>query len=147
MRNTFLVILNLILMSCDRSVPLLINNDVVYPLNSSCGIIEFRASTFSSAITVYQNVESGSFIFNLDSLNIFISPQEAISIKAIHFYDKKGEAIKQKVVNISAGDRINLHVELDKTINGQDGTLLITPNSYITCRGQRLITDTLKIIY
>jgi|688.fasta_scaffold385138_2 hypothetical protein len=142
--RTFLSILAITLTACDKSVPLEINADKVYPIETACGTIEFRASTFSKWITVYQNVKSGEFELNLDSLSVSIYPKGEVSIDTVKFYDKDKIIVNSKR-KVKYGDIVKIYVVFDKPLYTTNGTLLILPCNYIVCNKTPLISDTLRI--
>lgn len=132
------------LMGCDKSVPLEINSGKVYPLETACGKMEFRASTFSSWITVYQDFKTGEFELNFDSLAVSVYPQEAAKIDTIKFYDKDKLILDSKRT-VKSGDLIRIYFIFDRPVYSSKGTLLILPCNYIVCNGSPLISDTLRI--
>lgn len=143
-KNIFAVMLFL-MVSCDKSSPLMINEVIIYSLHNSCGLIEFRASTFSTGVTIYQNFKQGNYKLNIDSLKLIVNAPSSASIKSIAIYKGNGEAITEKNIETTSGDRLNLHLVLDKPVYSINGTLLILPCSYITCFGNSLIADTIQI--
>lgn len=144
MKNIFGVALFLIV-SCDKSSPLTINDGITYPLQNSCGLIEFRASTFSTGVTVYHDFKRGRYKLNVDSVKVIANPASNVSIRSITVYKENGEEITEKSIETTPGDRINLHLVLDKPVYSVNGTLLILPCSYITCFGTPLIIDTIQV--
>lgn len=140
----FLVLFITTLMGCDKSVPLEINADKVYPIETACGTMEFRASTFSKWITVYQNVKSGEFELNLDSLSVSIYPKDAVKIDTVKFYDKDKIIVNSKRT-VKSGDIVRIYFIFDKPPYTTNGTLLILPCNYIVCNRTSLIRDTLRI--
>lgn len=131
--------------SCDNSSPLRINEGTVYTMHNSCGLIEFRASTFSTGITIYQDFKAGDYKLYIDSLKLIISPPSLASIESMAIYNRNGEEITTTNIEVRPGDRISLHLALSKPIYSINGTLSILPCSYITCFGNPLITDTVQI--
>jgi hypothetical protein len=140
----FLLSVAITLMGCDKSVPLEINTNKVYPIETACGKIEFRASTFSQWITVYQNIKSGEFELNLDSLSVSIYPKDAAKIDTIKFYDKDKVIVNGRRT-VKSGDIVRIYFIFDKPLYTSNGTLLILPCNYIVCNNSPLISDTLRI--
>jgi len=132
------------LIGCDKSVPLEINADKVYPIKTTCGKMEFSASTFSRWITVYQNINSGEFELNLDSLSVSVYPKNTLKIDTIKFYDKNNIILNSKRT-VMSGDIVKIYFFFDKPLYTTNGTLLILPCNYIVCNSNPLISDTLRI--
>jgi len=131
-------------MGCDKSVPLEINTGKVYPLETACGKMEFRASAFSNSITIYQDFKTGEFELNFDSLAVSVYPQEAAEIKAVKFYDKDKVILDSKKM-VKSGDLVSIYFTFLKPVYTSQATLLILPCNYIVCNGRPLISDTLRI--
>ncbi|UII21197.1 hypothetical protein [Fulvivirga ligni] len=144
MKNILPLMILILLAGCDFSVPLKINEENVYVLTNPCGKIEFRASTFSNAISIYQNFVSGEYYLNRDLLNISLNTTTDAYITSIEMYDKNNEKITYND-RIPSDTRCVLEIILNKPINSVSGTLKITASGYLTCNGQSLSDDSISI--
>jgi hypothetical protein len=134
------------LMGCDRSIPLEINANKVYSIETDCGKINFKVSTLSNFITIYQECQTGEFELNFDSLSISMYPENVAKIDKVKFYDKE-KLITDNRKKVTSGDLIKIYLVFNKPIYTTKGTLFILPCNFIVCKGSPLIVDTLKIIF
>lgn len=134
----------MLLMGCDYSIPLEINSNKVYSIETACGKIMLKASTFSNFITIYQEFQSGEFELNLDSLSYSIYPENVAKIEEVKFYIKE-KLITDNRKRVTSGDLVEIYIVFNKQIYIAKGTLLIQPSNFILCRGIPLIVDTIKI--
>lgn len=141
-----LFLTTVVLIGCDKSVPLEINSNEIYTVETTCGKIEFRASTFSRWITIYQETKSGEFELNLDSLTVLVCPKEVANIDTIKFYSKDKVISNTKRISKS-GDIIRIYFILEEPRPTSIGKLLILPSNYITCKSKQLISDTIRISF
>ncbi len=145
MKKIFFLLIIALLSNCDFSVPLTINEDVIYPLNSSCGKIEFRASFFGNWITIYQDINEGEHLLRFDSLNISFDPPGILEIDKLKFYENGIPLENISQMEVKKGDIIKAYIIFKNLNNTYNGNMLILPCSYLTCAGQPLINDTIRI--
>jgi hypothetical protein len=144
--KTFLLLSAVIFIGCDRSVPLEINSNEIYFVDTSCGRIEFKASRFSRWITIYQDTKSGEFELNLDSLAVLVYPKGFAKIDTIKFYSK-GEAILNNKRIAKSGDMMSIYLVFEEPRPTAVSKLIILPSNYLTCNSIPLISDTIRISF
>ncbi len=145
MKHVLLMLMMTSLIACDKSVQLTINKETVYSLDNPCGKIEFRASTFSKWITIYQNFKMGEYKINFDSLKVLIDPPGTFKIDTIKFYEKNSLLTNVTKKATKPSDQISVYLIFNEPVYTFDGTILILPCSYLTCDKQPIINDTIRI--
>ena len=139
-----LVLLIICCVSCDYSKPFIIDGQKIYTSHSQCGTIVVRGSSFSTSIMVSCTF-NGDYHINIDSLKIkAASSQDMLS--TIHFQlNNKDFTVKE--IETKDGDILSFNFNLNSTVPYQSttGTVLLLPSNFITCVGEPIITDTIKI--
>ena len=134
----------ILLLSCDTSIPLSIDNGKEMVVDTDCGKITLVGSIFSSAVFFTQKFE-GSFWVHPDSLKVEFLPN-FVGLKEITF-SKNGEQRKNnesfQVNNTYVS--VNLSLLSPTPIDLDTVTMLVLPGSYIMCNNKPLLTDTIRI--
>jgi hypothetical protein len=143
-QKLLIIIILFVCVSCDTSVPLVIENNKSYTISTECGNIKITgASMFHEHIFCEFN---GTFVLNFDSLNIDIIPNTIEIINLAYYYnDKLVTDLKEINTNIKDKVSIRFDYKSDISIDKKSITVLMLPSNFITCEGKPIITDTIRI--
>ena len=146
MKTKGLVLLLLIFccISCDNSQSFVIDGEKEYVLSNECGTITIQGSSFSTFVMVGCTF-NGKYYVNTDSLKIEAA-SNGEEITDIHFR-LSNEDFTGKEIETKGGEKFTLSFHLKSTVPYQKstGTILLLPSNFITCEGNPIITDTIRI--
>jgi len=137
-------VFSLLLLSCDKSVPVSINNGKNMRIATDCGKITFTSSKFSSAVFFSQQFE-GSFLVQPELLKLEFSPQ-FVGMKNLTFSvgdEQRKNNDSFQVNNNYVGVRFTVFSETPVSLDIV--TMVILPCDYIMCNNKPLLTDTIRI--
>jgi hypothetical protein len=136
--------LALLLSSCDRSVPISINEGKDMCITTDCGKITLTCSKFGGLILFGQKFE-GSFWIQPDSLKLAFSPH-FVGVKNLTFSVGNEERKNSESFQINNNSvRIHFTVFSETPVSLDTVTMLVLPCDYIMCNDKPLLTDTIKI--
>jgi hypothetical protein len=122
---------------CDPITYFDVNDKKIYNLSCDCGEMEISAGRMVSNFIIVLKTKNGSFLVNVDSLKLAISPKELLDTLSFNYEGKKNT---DGCVVLEKGESISINFSPQGKQN-----ILILPNSYILCNNEPLITDTIKI--
>jgi hypothetical protein len=141
-----LVLIAFYCVSCDISKPFVIDGRKKYITSSDCGNIIINGYSFSYNGVVFISIKfDGMYVVNTDLLKLE-TVTKIDSITNIGFKLNK-EEIVGKEIRTKKGDVVDVWCNLQSTIPYQKptGVIQISPSSFITCGGNPIINDTLRI--
>jgi hypothetical protein len=133
-----------LLVSCDRSYPISINNTEAVYISTDCGRISLHASRFGNAIFFSQSYK-GTFLLHPDSLRLACSPKCVTNPSFLlggEFKPRKNKEsfwINNNFVSITVNPSYQIPLDLDTV------TIAVLPCSYIICNNKPALTDTVII--
>jgi hypothetical protein len=148
MKTKGLILLLLIFccISCDKSIPFVIDGQKEYVASSECGTIKVRGSTlFPTSPILIGCTFNGQYHINTDSLKMEAIPNE-VAVTNVRFQlnleDFAGTEIETK-----AGETLSIWFNLysETPFRRSEVTVLILSSNFITCEGKPIITDTIRI--
>lgn len=132
-------------MSCDISTPLVIEGDKAHVISTECGSIKI-----SGAKMFHEHIFcelTGNYTITFDSLKIVLVPEMIEVANLTFFYNDKEITDWKEVINVNGVEEISIRFDFKSEVQIKKETVLILllPSNFITCDGEPIISDTLRI--